>query len=96
LASRRDKLQCYLDTLVALTADGPIRVSMLSLKTRINCSPLKAILVDLERKKLVEKRLIAGNFVYGVTPKARTVLSHFGELAEFFPDIQLFCRRRAW
>ena len=54
MASRRDKLQCYLDTLVALTVDGPIKVSMLSLKTRINHSPLKAILVDLERQKLVE------------------------------------------
>jgi len=84
---RRSKLQCYLHTIEGLTNNGPIKLSRLSLKVKINCSPLKAILLDLMGKQLVEQKQFKGNLVYVATPMARTVLSHFKDLAEFLPNV---------
>jgi predicted transcriptional regulator len=54
----------------------------------MNCSPLKIILKELIKKKLVEKLELKENFfVYKATPKAKTVLSEFDELKEMLPVI---------
>jgi predicted transcriptional regulator len=91
LTARRSKLQRYLHTIKALTNNGPIKLSKLSLKTKINCSPLKAILLDLERKQPVEQKQINGNLVYVATPKARTALLSFKDLPEFLSNVLAVC-----
>ena len=84
MTERRSKLQRYVDTLEALSS-GPTNLSRLTLKTKINCCPLKAILSDLLRKKLVEERKIKTSILYAVTPKARIVISKLNELNRLIP-----------
>ena len=85
LAGRRSKLELYVSTIDVLSNNGATNISSLTLKTKINISPLKAILSDLMAKKLVEERQISGRTVYVTTPKARNVLSLFKDLAHFLP-----------
>ena len=73
----------------ALTYNGPINLSRLSLKVTINCSPLKVILLDLERKQLVEQKRVKDSILYVATPQARTVLSHFKELNQIIPIAEI-------
>jgi len=85
MAGRRSKLQCYIDTVEALSSGGPMPMSRLSLKTKINCSPLKAILSDLLWNNLVEERRTKNRTFYVATSKARTVLSLFNQLNQIIP-----------
>jgi len=83
---RRSKMEMYISTLEALAYYGPLKLTRVTYKAKMNCSQLKAILADLIQKKLVEERKLAKNkIVYAATPKARTVLSYFEELKEMLP-----------
>lgn len=83
---RRSKLEVYLATLEALAIYGPMKLTRITYKAKLNCSTLKAVLNDLIQKDLVEERKLKKNIVvYAVTPKARTILSQYKELAQFLP-----------
>ena len=79
-------MEMYISTLEALAYYGPLKLTRITYKAKMNCSLLKAILADLIQKKLVEERKNEKNrVVYAATPKARTILSHFEELREMLP-----------
>jgi len=83
---RRSKMEMYISTLEALAYYGPLKITRITYKAKMNCGQLKAILDDLIQKKLVEERsLKEKRVVYAATPKARTVLSYFEELKEMLP-----------
>jgi predicted transcriptional regulator len=69
---RRSKLEMYVDTLMVLAHQGPLRLTHLMYKTNVNCSVLKEYL---------GKRRI----VYAITQKGITVLKHFRELKQVLP-----------
>lgn len=78
----------YISALEALAYFGPLKLTKVTYKAKMNCSQLKAILADLIQKKLVEERTLKNKVVYAATPKARTVLSYFEELKEMLPIIE--------
>jgi len=79
-------MEMYISTLEALAYYGPLKITRITYKAKMNCGQLKAILDDLIQKKLVEERsLKEKRVVYAATPKARTVLSYFEELKEMLP-----------
>jgi len=83
---RRSKMEMYISTLEALAYYGPLKITRITYKAKMNCGQLKAILDDLIQNKLVEERTLRKNKVfYAATPKARTVLSHFNDLKEMLP-----------
>jgi predicted transcriptional regulator len=82
---RRSKMEMYVSTLEALAYYGPLRLTKITYKAKLNCSQLKAILNDLAQKKLVEERKTEKKVVYAATPKARTILLYFDELKEMLP-----------
>jgi predicted transcriptional regulator len=79
-------MEMYISTLEALAYYGPLKLSKVTYKAKMNYSQLKVIVTDLMKKKLVEERTLERNkVVYAATPKARTILSHFEELKEMLP-----------
>jgi len=82
---RRSKMEMYISTLEALAYYGPLKITRITYKAKMNCGQLKAILDDLIQKKLVEERALKNKVVYAVTPRARTILSYFDELKEMLP-----------
>jgi predicted transcriptional regulator len=83
---RRSKIELYISTLEALAYCGPMKITKITYKAKMNCSPLKTILDDLIQKDLVEERTIEKNkVIYAATPRARIILSHFNELKEMLP-----------
>jgi len=86
---RRSKLELYVSTLEALAHYGPMKLTRITYKAKMNCSPLKIILRELIKKELVEKKILKKNVVvYKATQKARTVLFEFGELKEMLPIVE--------
>ena len=85
MARRRSKLDLYIQTINTLASGGPARLSRLTLKTKINCSPLRAILSDLVGKNIVEERKFKTGIFYAATPRARTVLSQYRDLIQMIP-----------
>ena len=76
----------YISILEALAYYGQMKITRIMYKAKMNYDQLKAILHDLIQKKLVEERTLKKNkIVYAATPKARTVISYFGELKEMLP-----------
>jgi predicted transcriptional regulator len=83
---RRSKMEMYISTLEALAYYGPMKITKITYKAKMNCSQLKEILDSLIEEKLVEERMLRKNkVVYVATPKARTILSYFNELKEMLP-----------
>jgi predicted transcriptional regulator len=79
-------MEMYISALEALAYYGPLKLTRLTYKAKMNYGQLKAILDGLIQEKLVEERTLRKNKVaYAATPKARTVLSHFKELKEMLP-----------
>jgi predicted transcriptional regulator len=86
---RRSKLEMYISTLEALVYYGPMKITRITYKAKMNCGQLKSILDDLIQKKLAEERLLRKNeVVYAATPRARTILSHFEEIRELLPTVE--------
>jgi predicted transcriptional regulator len=82
---RRSKMEMYLSTLQALICYGPLKITRITYKAKMNYFQLKPILSDLIQKKLVEERKIGANsVVYSATAKARNTISHFNELNKIF------------
>jgi predicted transcriptional regulator len=83
---QRSKIEMYVSTLQALVYYGPMKITRITYKAKMNCSQLREMLDHLVQKKLVEeRRLSEKKVVYAATPKAKTVLSYFEELKELLP-----------
>jgi predicted transcriptional regulator len=83
---RRSRIELYISTLEALAHYGPMKITKITYKAKMNLGPLKAILDDLIQKDIVEERTLEKNrVVYAATSKARIILSHFNELKEMLP-----------
>ena len=83
---RRSKMEMYISTLEALAYYGPMKITKITYKAKMNCSQLKKILESLIKEKLVEERMLRKNkVVFVATPKGRTILSYFNELKEMLP-----------
>ncbi|UCF45495.1 MAG: hypothetical protein JSW44_02375 [Candidatus Bathyarchaeota archaeon] len=83
---RRSKMEMYISTLEALAYYGPMKITRITYKAKMNYDQLKSIIGDLIQKKLVERRPFKKTkTVYAVTPKARTILTYFNELKEMLP-----------
>ena len=84
---RRSKLEMYISTLEALAYHGPLKLTGITYKAKMNWGQLKVILADLIHKQLVEKRSIGKRktIFFAATPRARRTLSYFNELKELLP-----------
>jgi len=82
-------MEMYISTLQALAYYGPLKLTKITYKAKMNCGQLKEILNGLIQKKLVEERVFKKNkIVYAATPKARTILSYFNEIKEMLPVVE--------
>ena len=83
---RRSKMEMYISTLEALAYNGPLKITRITYKAKMNFSQLKPIMDDLIQRKLVEEKKFKKNkTAYSATPKARVILSYFNELKEMLP-----------
>jgi predicted transcriptional regulator len=87
MTARRSKLEQYVRTLQVLSSNGPINLTRLTTKTKVNSNPLRDILRDLIEKELVVGQERCKTTFYSTTPKARKVLLRFRELAEMLPSV---------
>ena len=86
---RRSKLEIYIDTLEALAYYGPLKLTRITYKAKLNCTVLKTVLNNLMQQNLVEERNLGKKgIVYGLTQKARIVLKHYKELTKMLPIIE--------
>lgn len=85
---RRSKMEMYISTLEALAYYGPLKLTRITYKAKMNCGQLKEILNGLIQKKLVEERIFKKRIIYAATPKARTILSYFNEIKEMLPIVE--------
>ena len=84
---RRSKMELYISTLEALVYHGPLKITGISYKAKINYSQIKEVIADLIKKELVEERRNGKRrVVYVANPRAKTVISHFEELKEMLPS----------
>ena len=52
---RRSKMELYISTLEALTYNGPLKITGISYKAKMNCSQIKEVIGDLIQKKLLKR-----------------------------------------
>jgi predicted transcriptional regulator len=86
---RRSKLETYVDILIVLAHNGPLKLTHVMHKTNVNCSIVKEYLAFLIEQGLVEehrkgKRRVA----YVVTQRGITALKYFKELRQVLPIIK--------
>jgi predicted transcriptional regulator len=86
---RRSKLEMYVDILTVLAHKGPLKLTHIMYKAKVNCSVLKEYLDFLIKQGLVEERTMKKQrLVYAVTQKGMTVLKYFKELKQVLPIIE--------
>lgn len=72
---RRSKPQIYVDVLKVLALHGPLKVTHIMYKARVNCSALSQHLDFLIKHNLVEERRVGKKkVVYAITKRGRGVL----------------------
>lgn len=90
---KRAKVTIYLDILRALTQNGPLKLTHLMLKSRLNCKVLNKSIDYLIEQGLVEKRGIMrcqkrDKSVWAITQRGLTVLKHYRELTQALPMLE--------
>ena len=77
----KSKLELHIDVLRDLACHGPLQISNLKDKTKIDGSTLKKHLEFLVQNGLVEKRLInKAKVLYAITERGQTILNWFLKL----------------
>ena len=84
----RSKLELYMTILETLAINGPMRPNKITCETNINYSLVKKALIELQKRQLVEERKVNNTSVYLATPKAKSVLLQFKEIAQSFPILE--------
>lgn len=87
---KRAKVEIHLDILRALTQNGPLKLTHLMLKSRLNCKVLNTSLDYLINQGLVEKRTIIQRrkkitAVWAITNHGATILKYYQELTQALP-----------
>lgn len=82
-------MELYVAALEALEVHGPMNVTRMTLKVKVNGGPLKRILDDLTEKELVEQKTLKSMKLYAATTKTKTVLSHLKELSLLLPIAEI-------
>ena len=70
-----------------LSGNGPINLTRLTTKTKVNSNPLRDILRDLIEKGLVVSKEWRKTTLYSTTPRARRTLLKLKEFAEMLPGV---------
>ncbi len=96
---KRAKVKIYLDILRALTQNGPLKLTHLMLKSRLNCKVLYKSLDYLIEQGLVEKRITArsqdrGKGVWAITQRGLTMLKYYRELTQALPLMEEAIQRQ--
>ena len=79
----RSKLELYVNILEVLAVHGPLRVTRITLKARVNYVLLKRVLDDLIGKSLIEDRKLKdGEVVFAATTLGRRVLKQYKQFAQ--------------
>ena len=90
----RSKLELYVDILDALVAYGPLKVTWIILKARVNYAQLKPLLNNMITKGFVkEKTLEDGSVVFEATRKGRVNFvdyKRYSKLDPIFHNAQSF------
>ena len=86
---RRSKLEMYVDILSVLAHRGPLKLTHIMYKAKVNCNVLKDYLDFLIKQGLVEERPIKKQrMVYAVTERGKTALKYFRELKQVLPIVE--------
>jgi predicted transcriptional regulator len=84
----RSKLELYADILEVLVNNGPLKVTWISLRARVNYALMKPMLGHLVAKALVEeKRLKDGSVGFCATELGRESLKQFKSFCSFNPIV---------
>ena len=87
MRARRSKLEQYVHTLQVLSSNGPINLTRLTTKTKVNSNPLRDILRDLIEKGFVVSQERFKTTLYSTTPRARGTLLQLKGFAEMLPGV---------
>jgi len=78
---RRARLEIHGDILKVLARHGPLRLTHIMYKTKVNGSILKHYLDFLIQQNLVEEQTLSKKrVVYAITQRGRTILKYFKEV----------------
>ncbi len=76
---RRSKLEIYLKVLEVLDVHGPLGVTKITLRARINYEPLKPILNTLKEKALIDEKTIKNQIVLAINAKGKRILNQLAQ-----------------
>jgi len=83
------KLETYVDILTVLAHRGPLKLTHIMEKSKVNCSGPKEHLEYLLKQGLVEERtIVEQNVAFAVTQRGITVLKYFKQLKPDWPTIE--------
>jgi predicted transcriptional regulator len=86
---RRSKLEMYVDILIVLAHQGPLKLTHVMYKANVNCSILKDYLDFLLKQGLIEERIVGRQrVVYAVTQRGLTALKYFREVKQVLPIVE--------
>lgn len=85
--TRRTKLEMSLDILEVFVNHGPIRLTRVSQKAKVNYVLLKKITKGLLSQRLLEERKTKNYVAYVATPEAHLVLARLRENAKSFHSL---------
>jgi len=81
----RSKFEIYMAVLETLALNGPMRPNKITCETNISYSLVKKAVNDLKKRQLVDERKVNNTSVYLATPKAKSALLQFKEIAQSLP-----------
>jgi predicted transcriptional regulator len=81
----RSKLEIYLTILETLALNGPMKSNRITCQTNISYSLVKKAVNELQKRQLVEERKVKNTCVYLATPKAKSAILQFKEIAQSLP-----------
>jgi len=79
----RSKLELYVDILEVMVVHGPLKVTWITLRARVNYALLKPILSSLMEKALVEEKKVKhGIVVFAATDLGRRSLEQYRQFSK--------------
>jgi len=87
---RRSKLELYIAVLNVVAIRGPLNITGLALRARLNYKQIKPILNNLMNKGVIqEQHLRNGSVVYAATPSGQRLSTQFKQADESTSKIAL-------
>lgn len=85
---KRSKLESYVDILIVLIQNGPLKLTHIKHETNFNSAFAKENLGFLVKLNLVEKIFERGETLFSITPRGIRVLRYFGEATDLLSVVQ--------